>query len=275
MSSLFGALDTSVSGLTAQSAAFANISDNVANSQTTGFKGVSTNFADYLTTSTNALNDSGFVAATPEYENNVQGTISTSTNALALAVSGNGFFNVSQAVSDGAGAVTLGTEPEYTRDGNFSLDNSGYLVNDTGQALNGWNADPVTGAISQTTIAPIKINQNSYSPIATSTVTLAANLPATPSSAGPVSSQVNVYDANGTLHTVTLSYTQNASNDWTVAISAPDATTPALGGAEVTFGTASGQRRARRHGRQPGQRHRLRHHHQLRQRQPRHAQLHG
>ncbi len=52
--SLFSALDTSVSGLSAQSAAFGNISDNVANSQTVGFKGVDTSFIDYLTTSTSA-----------------------------------------------------------------------------------------------------------------------------------------------------------------------------------------------------------------------------
>ena len=49
--SLFGALNTSVSGLTAQSAAFGNISDNVANSQTVGYKGVDTEFVDYLTDS--------------------------------------------------------------------------------------------------------------------------------------------------------------------------------------------------------------------------------
>ncbi|OYW12295.1 MAG: hypothetical protein B7Z59_01795, partial [Acidiphilium sp. 37-67-22] len=42
--SIFGALDTSVSGLQAQSAAFTNISDNIANAQTTGYKGVNTHF---------------------------------------------------------------------------------------------------------------------------------------------------------------------------------------------------------------------------------------
>ena len=50
--SLFGALNTSVSGLSAQSAAFSNISDNVANSQTVGYKEVDTEFIDYLTDST-------------------------------------------------------------------------------------------------------------------------------------------------------------------------------------------------------------------------------
>ena len=48
--SLFGAMNTAVSGLSAQSNAFGNISDNVANSQTTGYKRVDTSFQDYLTT---------------------------------------------------------------------------------------------------------------------------------------------------------------------------------------------------------------------------------
>ena len=240
MSSLFGALGTAVSGLTAQSAAFSNISDNVANSQTTGFKGTETDFADYLTTSTAATNDSGFVTARPGYLNDVQGTIGASTNPLALAISGNGFFQVSQVSNDATGAPTLSTTSEYTRDGNFSLDANGYLVNDTGEALNGWTADPATGEITENTAAPIKVDQSAFSPVATSQVTLTANLPATPSAATPVTSQVNVYDAKGTLHTVSLTWTQNAQDDWSVAVNAPDATTPAVGGADVKFGAASG-----------------------------------
>ena len=240
MSSLFGALNTAVSGLSAQSAAFSNISDNVANSQTTGFKGTDTNFADYLTNSTASVNDSGFVTTTPGYRNDVQGTISSSTNPLALAVSGNGFFQVSQVSNDTTGAPVLNSAAEYTRDGNFSLDSAGYLVNDAGEALSGWAADPTTGIINENQAVPIKIDQAAFSPVATSQVTLAANLPASPAASTPVTSQVNVYDATGTMHTVSLTWTQNATNDWTVAINAPDASTPALGGAEVQFGNTSG-----------------------------------
>ena len=49
--SLINALNVAVSGLTAQSIALGNISDNVANSQTVGFKGTETAFVDYLTES--------------------------------------------------------------------------------------------------------------------------------------------------------------------------------------------------------------------------------
>src|SRR3978361_2167854 len=73
--SLFGAMSTAISGLNAQSAAFSNISNNVANSQTVGYKEVNTSFIDYLTNSTAAENDSGSVVTRPDYANNVPGTI--------------------------------------------------------------------------------------------------------------------------------------------------------------------------------------------------------
>ncbi len=240
MASLFGALDTAVSGLTAQSAAFSTISDNIANSQTTGFKAANTTFSDYLTTSTAATNDSGFVSARPEYENTGQGTIAASTNATALAISGSGFFQVNHETIDATGASVLGAQTQYTRDGNFKLDSNGYLVNDSSEALNGWSVNPTTGIANQNTAMPIKVNQSPLPPTATATVTLAANLPASPASTAPISSQVNVYDAKGTLHSVGLQWTQNSADTWTVAISAPDAATTALGSAQVTFGAASG-----------------------------------
>jgi hypothetical protein len=64
--SLFGAMNTAISGLNAQSDAFSNISDNVANAQTVGYKRVDTNFVDYLTTSTSSVNAPGSVAARPD-----------------------------------------------------------------------------------------------------------------------------------------------------------------------------------------------------------------
>ncbi len=240
MASLFGALNTAVSGLTAQSSAFSNISDNIANSQTTGFKGTDTDFIDYLTTSTATANDSGSVATRPEYENTVEGAISGSTNPLALAISGQGFFQVSQEIGQTDGVDTLSTTPEYSRNGDFTLDSDGYLVNGSQQVLNGWLANPTTGELSEDSIQPIKVDQSPFPPKATSEVTLAANLPATPASGTAIAPQVDVYDAEGTLHVVTLNFTQNAAGDWNVALNAPDATTPALGSADLQFGATSG-----------------------------------
>ncbi len=94
--SLFGAINTAVSGLTAQSTSFGNISEDVANSQTVGFKRVDTSFTDYLTTSTATDNVPGAVVATPDYVNNVQGTVTQTDNPLGMAIAGQGFFAVSQ-----------------------------------------------------------------------------------------------------------------------------------------------------------------------------------
>jgi flagellar hook protein FlgE len=242
--SLFGAMNTAISGLNAQSAAFANISDDVANSQTVGFKRTDTTFEDYLTTSTATQNTSGAVVARPNYVNNVQGTIAQSDSPLAMAITGQGFFPVSQAIGTavGSGTVpTFSTTPAYTRTGDFTMNNNGYLVNSAGEYLNGWTVNPTTGVVDRNALSPIQISQSVYNPVATSTVTLAANLPATPTANTPVSSQINVYDGLGTAHTVTLNWTQNAENDWTVSINVPDdINAAARGTADVQFGAASG-----------------------------------
>src|ERR1700677_5051882 len=94
--SLFGAINTAISGLTAQSSSFGNISEDVSNSQTVGFKRVDTSFVDYLTTSTATQNEPGAVVAHPDYINNIQGSITQTDNPLGMAIAGQGFFEVSQ-----------------------------------------------------------------------------------------------------------------------------------------------------------------------------------
>ena len=238
--SLFGALNTAVSGLSAQSAAFSNIGDNVANSQTIGFKRTDTSFKDYLTTSSSTVNDSGSVATAPSYLNDKQGTIVQSDLPLGTAITGSGFFQVSKATGEVNGITTFNPQTQYTRAGDFSLNKDGYIVNSEGDYLNGWKADS-TGAIDRTSTMPIQVSQAAYSPVATSTVSLSANLPATPNNSA-ISSQVQVYDALGTPHTVQLSWTKSsgADNTWTVSLNAPDAKSPAIGTADVVFGSTSG-----------------------------------
>jgi flagellar hook protein FlgE len=246
--SLFGAMNSAISGLTAQSDAFGDISDNVANSQTVGFKRVDTSFVDYLTTSTAARNDPGAVVARPSYVNDVQGTITQTDSPLNVAIAGQGFFAVSQETGILAGKPTFNPQQFYSRAGDFSLNNQGYMVNSAGQFLNGWVVNPTTGIVNQNALVPIEIAQTALNPVGTLNVDLAANLPATPAAgtatvASPISSDITVYDALGTAHTVTLGWTQNPpavpggpSNDWTVTITAPDAAVPAVGTADVQFG---------------------------------------
>src|ERR1700712_133234 len=245
--SLFSAINTAISGLSAQSAAFGNISEDVANSQTVGFKRVDTTFIDYLTTSTATENQPGAVVARPEYINNVQGSITQTDNPLGLAVAGQGFFAVSQATGQVNNIPTFNPQQFYTRAGDFSMNSTGFLVNSAGQYLNGWSVDPTTNVVNQNALLPIQVSQSTYNPVASTSVTLAANLPATPTSgtatsASPLSSQITVYDALGTAHSVTLNWTQTAANNWAIQVTVPDSTTGTTdaGSADVTFGSASG-----------------------------------
>jgi flagellar hook protein FlgE len=249
--SLFGAMNTAISGLNAQSNAFGNISDNVANAQTVGYKRVDTSFIDYLTTSNASVNAPGSVVARPDYVNNVQGTVTQSDDPLGLAIARQGFFAVSQKTGEANGLPTFSPQQYYTRAGDFQMDKNGYLVNSANEALNGWPVDPLTGVANQNTLAPIKVTQTVYNPQPTTTVTLSANLPATPAVdtvKTPLSSNIDVYDALGTVHTVTLNWSKDPvnANKWTVDIELPapptvpptvPAPTPTpCGTADVTFG---------------------------------------
>jgi flagellar hook protein FlgE len=240
--SLFGAMNTAISGLSAQSAAFSNISDNVANSQTVGYKRVDTSFIDYLTTSNSTENDSGAVVATPDYVNNVQGTITQTDNTLGLAIAGQGFFAVSQQDGEVNNIPHFSPQQYYTRAGDFQMDKNGYLVNSAGKYLNGWPVNPQTGAVNQNTLQPIQVTQTVYNPVPTTTVTPSANLPATPVAGTaipgtPISSDIDVYDALGTMHTVTLNWVQAAPDNWSVQISSPnDVLAADRGTANVGFG---------------------------------------
>lgn len=244
--SLFGAINTAISGLSAQSAAFGNISDNVANSQTVGFKRVDTSFIDYLTSSTPNQNQPGSVVARPDYVNNVQGAIVQTDNPLGLAITGQGFFAVSETQGQNNGLPVFNPQQFYTRAGDFTMDKNGYLVNSAGEYLNGWSVDPLTGVADQNAMTPIQVSQTSYHPVATSNVVLSANLPADPASGtatatSPVSSQLTVYDALGQSHVVNLNWVQNGTDDWTVSVTSPDDTSGgSLGTADVQFGSLSG-----------------------------------
>jgi flagellar hook protein FlgE len=229
--SLFGSMNTAISGLNAQAAAFSNISDNMANSQTVGYKQVDTAFIDYLTTSTAEENQSGSVASRPEYQNEEQGTVQQSDDPLAMAITGQGFFAVSEQNGTNAnGNPTFNPQQFYTRAGDFTLNSQGYLVNSAGEFLTGWPANS-DGSINTSQVVPIQVAQTQYSPVPTSNISLVANVPAAPTSASTLSAETAVYDPAGDSHQLVTTWTQatNASgtvipNQWTVSFSSPDNT---------------------------------------------------
>jgi flagellar hook protein FlgE len=255
--SLFGSMQTAISGLNAQAAAFSNISDNMANSQTVGFKQVDTAFIDYLTTSTATQNQSGSVASRPEYQNEEQGTVQQSDDPLGLAITGQGFFAVSeQSGADANGLPTFNPQPFYTRAGDFTLNAQGYLVNSAGEYLNGWPAN-ADGTINTSQVVPIQVAQTQYSPVQTSNIALVANVPAAPVSTSNLTGNTSVYDPAGDSHQLITTWAQQTDangvaipNQWTVTYSSPDNTSGAaftnaatgaadpasfIGTADVTF----------------------------------------
>ncbi len=241
--SIFGAMTTAIAGLNAQSTAFSNVGDNLANTQTVGYKSVGTTFENYITVSTADVNESGTVKARPAYNNSLQGSITSASSPLNLAIAGSGFFPVSTQNGTTDGEPTFDSRPLYTRAGDFKLSANGYLVNSSGNYLNGWPANQA-GVIDQTRLVPLQVGQSGYAPIATSTASISANLPATPATGGAIptyTTELPIVDAKGTSQNLQLTWTQDTTtNDtWKVSISQPGVATP-LGSATVKFGNASG-----------------------------------
>ncbi|MBX6376317.1 MAG: flagellar hook protein FlgE [Acetobacteraceae bacterium] len=235
--SLFGSMNTAISGLTAQSRALGHIADNVANSQTVGFKRTDTNFVNMLTESTDSLHRPGTVIARPDYTNTLPGTIEQSENPLALAIAGQGFFSVALPRGEQNGQVLFDERQFYTRGGDFQLNNAGYLVNGAGYYLQGWRVD-ASGNPDRSALVPIQIGELIADPVPTSRIELMANLPADPDTT-PLQSQVPIYDSLGNRETVSLSWTQTGANTWLLSLSASGATPAALGTVEVRFGNAA------------------------------------
>src|SRR5579872_3138019 len=92
---IFDALNTAVGGLSAQSFALQNISGNIANASTVGYKGIDTAFEDLIPDSTTPNKQvAGGVTAFAQQTITTQGTVSNSTVATNMAINGDGFFSV-------------------------------------------------------------------------------------------------------------------------------------------------------------------------------------
>ncbi len=176
---IFGAMTTAISGLQAQSFALENVSGNIANSRTTGFKRVDTAFSDLVPDLPPLRQLSGAVAATSRVTATVKGDIQTSPIGTNAALSGDGFFIVSQPTGDVAGRPVFGGATSYTRRGDFQLNRNGYLVNGVGNVLLATPLDPITSAINGP-VQPLRVPSTNLPARATTTVEYQANLPKFP-----------------------------------------------------------------------------------------------
>ena len=178
---LFDALTTSVSGLQAQSFAMQNISGNIANSQTTAYQGIDTNFADLIPGDSVPTHQiAGGVIANSRATNNVQGTIQSTTSTTDMAINGNGFFVVQAPTGFNGNLPLFGGIDSYTRRGDFQLDANGYLVNGAGYFLEGIPIDPTTGNPVGSVATPLQFQGNFLPASATTQVNYGINLPSKP-----------------------------------------------------------------------------------------------
>jgi flagellar hook protein FlgE len=233
--SLFSALTVAVGGLSAQSSAIGNISENLANTQTVGYKRGDTSFEAQITATNSAVNNPGGVLSTPKYANSIQGSLVQDQSSTSLAISGSGYFAVRAPSTTSTGTTSFSAETFYTRRGDYTLDKNGYMVNGAGYYLTGYNVNPTTLQADTSSANPIQISQLLDSPVSTTQLTYSANLPASAATGATYpASTINIYDALGNTQQVALTWTKNANtSEWNLNVACPSAS-PAIN-QNVTF----------------------------------------
>ncbi|WFU83164.1 flagellar hook protein FlgE [Bradyrhizobium sp. CIAT3101] len=229
--SLTGALSSAISALSAQSQSLSMISDNIANTSTTGYKTTSAMFDDLVTASSNATSyASGGVTVSGRANITQQGLLAATSNATDVAIQGSGFFVVTSATSGGT--------TSYTRNGAFSTDNAGYLENN-GSYLEGWRTDSdgnVVGNESASNLEAINTQVASTSGSATTKTTIAANLPSDAATGDTYTSSMTVYDSLGAANSMQVTWTKTGTNTWSASFANPTSTSDTT----TATGTASG-----------------------------------
>lgn len=217
--------DAGTSGVLAASADLDVIGNNIANSNTTGFKSSRAEFADVYAAS--VLGGSSTSTGTGVRLANVaqqftQGTIGATNNNLDLAINGQGFFRM-----DDGGSIL------YTRAGAFTTDQNGYIVNSSNQKLTGYLCDSLGNVTGQ--VGDLRIDTANIQPSATLQVDGGLNLDATSTAPGTAwtsptdpstppdpstynnSTSLTIYDSLGNSHALSLYFVKDAADGtWNV-----------------------------------------------------------
>lgn len=243
--SVYNAMRTSVSGMAAQANRLATHSENVANVDTTGYKAASAQFQTLLISQTSDSYTSGGVDTRVRYGIDQQGVLNSTASATDLAVSGQGFF----VVSDANGAQHL------TRAGSFIPDAQGNLINIGGYKLQGVDISAGPAPTSSTGfggLSDVKINMTGLISAPSSAAAFAANLPsmaavvpgadlpsANGASATPTAkASLVAYNNLGEPVTLDIFMTKTAANTWETTVFDHAAAGP-LGGFPYTAGPLS------------------------------------
>ncbi|GIW79746.1 MAG: flagellar hook protein FlgE [Gemmatales bacterium] len=208
------------------------IGNNVANSNTTGFKSQTVGFADLLYQTLqlgvapqgnigglNPLQKGLGVRVASISTDFTQGTLTPTGDPFNVAISGNGFF-----------VLDNGSDQLFTRDGTFGVNADGFLVHagtgffvqrsgTVGEGGAGLPAFQV-GGDNRIVIPPIGTAVPGQ---ATANVTLQGNLDAATPIGGSTSSNITIFDSQGNSHVLTLLFTKTAANTWSISGSIPAA----------------------------------------------------
>jgi flagellar hook protein FlgE len=248
--SLYSALYAGVSGLNAQATALATVSDNITNINTVGYKSAEAQFSTLVAgRGGSAANYSaGGVAAAPQSMISRQGVLQASARDTDIAIDGGGFF----VTRDGTGPDA---DVSFTRSGAFRPDRDGFLQNASGYYLQGWRLDALgnfTNNGSLDALEPVRVSELTGTASPTTRVSLRANLQSTtPAFAGAYatgdlaagtiaadfSRTVQVFDAQGGSHDITLAFLKTAANTWTSEIYASPASAVTAPGGLLASGT--------------------------------------
>lgn len=252
--SVFNAISTAVSGINAQSTAFSNLSNNIANSQTVGYKADSTAFQDFVSgqlinSSRNEGNSDSVAAVTIQHVDK-QGTATVSNDSLAMSIDGSGLFNVTKSPSDTSSSASLNQTRYYTRNGEFYEDKNGYLVNTSGYYLSGYKVtDQSTGTLSNQ-LTSVNVANVQYSPISNPTISVKGYVGSSvdkTTSTSTNSQTTTIYDSNNDAHNVKLDWsyvsdstTTNNLQTWKLDVSTPDTNSSVSGTYYVQFDSTTG-----------------------------------
>ncbi|MFI0473476.1 flagellar hook protein FlgE [Halomonas sp. HMF6819] len=209
-----------LSGLNAQREKLGAIGNNIANSQTVGFKSSSVQFADVYAQSRIGLG----VRTAGVLQDFSQGSVESSSRNMDLAISGEGFFRFQQPSGD------VG----YSRNGQLTMTPTGELVNAQGAQIMGYPADALGNVLAGGNVAPLSVDPGDLEASATSELGLTLNLNSGQpviGGAGPTeqelidgigadsytfSSNPTVFDSQGNARNLTLYFTKTDANEWRV-----------------------------------------------------------
>jgi flagellar hook protein FlgE len=229
------ALFSGVSGLRAESEAIGVVGDNIANVNTVGFKSQRAVFQDVLGHSilagtSSALPGSG-VRVGDVQQLFTQGSIANTGVSTDVALNGDGFLVV-------AGTVDGITSNFYTRAGQFTIDNDGFLVNQQSLNVQGYKAN-ADGTL-QASVSDLQVPTSSLAPFATTEITITANLDsrepvktfdiADPAGTSNKSTSITVFDSLGTAQTLDIYFNNQGGNLYSYNVVAD--------GGELAGGTA-------------------------------------